>query len=65
MRNDEHFDQAALDALARKAHAPVELVRRLYEVEFAELQANSKVKRFIEVIASKRVKERLIGSHLG
>ena len=64
MRDDEHFDRVALDALARKAHTPVEVVRRLYDAELAELQANSKVKRFIQVIAGKRVKERLIRSHL-
>jgi Protein of unknown function (DUF3562) len=62
MRNEE-FDEPSVDALARKTHAPVEVVRRLYDEELAELQSNSKVKSFIEVIAGRRVKERLIGSH--
>jgi len=65
MRNDREFDQATIDALAKKTHAPVEVVRRLYNEELAELQSNSKVKAFIEVIAGRRVKERLLGLHLG
>jgi tRNA U54 and U55 pseudouridine synthase Pus10 len=64
MRDDKEFYQATMDALARKTHAPVEVVRRLYDEELAELQSNSKVKNFIEVIAGRRVKERLNGSHL-
>ncbi len=62
---DNEFDEATIDALATKTHAPVDVVRRLYDEAMAELQSNSKVKNSIEVIAGRRVKARLTRSHLG
>jgi hypothetical protein len=49
-------------ALAHNACAPVEVVKSFYDEELAELQSKSKVKKFIEVIARRRVKERLRSS---
>ena len=43
-----------------KQVAPMELVEDLYDQELAKLQATSSVKRFIEVIAGRRVKQRLL-----
>lgn len=55
-------DDATVAAPARDACAPVEVVKSLYEEELTELQSKSKVKTFIEVIARRRVKERLRSS---
>jgi hypothetical protein len=52
-------DESAVATLAQKTHAPVEVVKRLYAEELAELEAKSAVKSFIAVIAGRRVKERL------
>jgi hypothetical protein len=55
-------DDATVAVLAHNACAPVEVVQRFYEEELAELQSKSKVKKFIEVIARRRVRERLRSS---
>jgi Protein of unknown function (DUF3562) len=52
-------DESAVAALAQKTHTPIEVVKHLYDEELADLQANSAVKSFIDVIAGRRVKERL------
>jgi hypothetical protein len=49
-----------LRALAVQTNCPIELVEDLYDQELANLQATSSVKRFIEVIAGRRVKQRLL-----
>jgi hypothetical protein len=48
-----------VSAIARKTHTPVDVVKNLYDEELAELQSNSAVKSFLDVIAGRRVKERL------
>lgn len=50
----------ALRALAQETNRPIEFIADLYDDEVAHLQASSRVKKFIEVIASRRVKERLL-----
>jgi len=49
-----------LRALAMQTNCAIELVEDLYDQELAKLQATSSVKRFIEVIAGRRVKQRLL-----
>jgi hypothetical protein len=51
-----------LRALAVQTNRPIELVEDLYDQELTNLQATSSVKRFIEVIAGRRVKQRLLGT---
>jgi hypothetical protein len=50
----------SLRALAVQTNCPIGLVEDLYDQELANLQATSSVKRFIEVIAGRRVKQRLL-----
>ena len=52
-------NDSTVTELVRKTHAPIEVVKRLYTEELAELRSNSKVRNFISVIAGRRVKERL------
>jgi hypothetical protein len=59
-RKYTELDETTVTALARKTRAPVEVVKRLYTEELAELQSKSTVKNFISVIAGRRVKERLM-----
>ena len=53
------LDEASVSALARKTDTPVEEIRKLYAQEVADLESTANVKNFIDVIASRRVKERL------
>jgi Protein of unknown function (DUF3562) len=46
-------------ALAEKTHTPVALVKTLYDREVAALEAQARIKNFIPVLASKRVKRAL------
>jgi len=52
-------DEASVAALAHKTRTPIDVVRHIYDEELAELDSKSTVKNFIEVIAGRRVKERL------
>jgi hypothetical protein len=61
-RSGSGRDEATVATLAHNACAPVEVVKSFYDEELAELQSKSKVKKFIEVIARRRVKERLRSS---
>lgn len=47
-------------ALAAQTNSPIEIVEHLYDQEMATLQATASVKKFIEVIAGRRVKRRLL-----
>lgn len=49
-----------LRALAQETNRSIEVVADLYDGEVANLEANSRVKRFIDVIATRRVKQRLL-----
>jgi len=46
-------------ALAEKTHTPVALVKTLYDREVATLEAQARIKNFIALLASKRVKRDL------
>jgi Protein of unknown function (DUF3562) len=53
-------DDAAVAALARKTQTPIDVVRHIYDEELADLDSKSAVKNFIEVIAGRRVRNRLL-----
>jgi len=50
---------ATVDAIARETSTSVDVVKALYEDEVASLAAQAKVKQFVGVIATKRVKQHL------
>jgi hypothetical protein len=50
----------SLRVLAQKTNSSLEVIAKLYDEEVAHLEANSRVKKFIGVIASRRVKKRLV-----
>jgi hypothetical protein len=52
--------EGTLRALAQETHRSIEFIADLYDDEVARLEASSRVKKFIEVIAGRRVKERLL-----
>jgi len=56
----ECHGQATVAALAQKTRTSIKVVTHLYDEEIAELQAKSTVKNFIGVIASRRVRQRLM-----
>ena len=59
-RNHTQGDEATVAALAQKTRTSIEVVKRLYDEEIAELQSKSTVKNFIGVIAGRRVRQRLM-----
>jgi hypothetical protein len=59
MSTRKELRDGRLRALAQKTDSPIELVAHLYDAELAHLEASSHVKRFIEIIAGRRVTQRL------
>jgi hypothetical protein len=51
--------QAAIESLAREMNAEPSYVRELFEQEFAELEANAKVRGYLHVLASRNVRTAL------
>ena len=49
-------DSAAIDTIARQTSTSIDLVTTLYEDEVATLTAQAKIRQFVGVIASRRVK---------
>ena len=52
-------DDATIAALSKGTHTTHDVVKRLYDLEVAALQAEARVKHFIPLIAGRRVRERL------
>jgi len=52
-------DEATIAALAKQARIAHDIVKQIYDEEIAALDSNAKVKNFVGVIASRRVKRRL------
>jgi hypothetical protein len=61
-RNKRDLHESAIEALARETNTAIAVVKRLYELEITELKSNSTVKEFIGVIASRRVRQRLLSA---
>ena len=53
------LNEGTIAALAHKTHTPIDVVKHLYNEELADLESKSAVKKFIEIIAGRRVQERL------
>jgi Protein of unknown function (DUF3562) len=51
--------EATVASLAKETQTAPHVVKRLYDEEMAALQANSRVKNFVSVIAARRVKKQL------
>ena len=58
-KDSEPSKDGALLALAKKTQSSIQLVTALYDEEVAKLEANSQVKKYIGVIARRRVAQRL------
>jgi hypothetical protein len=65
MNRSNELKNGALQALAAKTLNPVKLVSKLYAEEVTGLEAQATVKRFITVIALRRVKQRLLRARQG
>jgi hypothetical protein len=59
-RKRKASDEATVSALAAKARVPREFVQRLYDEEKAKLESTATVKKFINVLAGKRVRRQLV-----
>ncbi len=53
-------DEATIAALAQETDTDREVVKYLYEEEFAKLRANASIKNFIGIIAARHVREHLM-----
>ena len=47
------------ESIANETDTPIEVVRTIYDEEFSALAAHAKIKQYVGVIASRRVKLRL------
>ncbi len=63
MARRKELRDGTLRALAQETNRSIEVIADLYDDEVAILEANSRVKKFIEVIAGRRVKQRLLHRH--
>jgi Protein of unknown function (DUF3562) len=52
-------DQAAVDAIAHETSTSTDVVKALYDEEFAALAAQATIKQFVGVIVTRRVKQQL------
>ena len=59
--DEETLHESVVNALAQEIHQPVANVKTVYEVEFARLKANAKVKDYLALFASRRTREKLLG----
>ena len=59
-RKTARADESTIAALAKETHTSHEVVKHIYDEEMAALHANASVKNFIDVIARRRVKQRLL-----
>jgi len=61
--DEEALHQSVVNALAQEIRQPVAKVKTVYEVEFARLKSNAKVKDYLALLASRRTREKLLGEH--
>jgi hypothetical protein len=48
------------ESIAKETDTPIDVVRVIYDEEFSALEANARIKQYVGVIASRRVKLRLM-----
>jgi hypothetical protein len=58
-RTPEQVHQASVAAIAAETETSVDIVKTLYQEQVVTLESQAKVKQFIGVIATKRVKQQL------
>jgi len=60
-RNDVDHD-AIISSIAQEVHYPISIVKRIYEDEFARLQAAARVSDYVVLFASRRTRDRLLSA---
>ncbi len=60
-RRDVDHD-AVITSIAQEVHYPVPIVKRIYEDEFARLQAMARVTDYVVLFASRRTRDRLLSA---
>jgi len=58
-RNDVDHEEI-ISSIAQDVHYPIPIVKRIYEDEFARLQALARVTDYIVLLASRRTRDRLL-----
>jgi len=58
---NEHLHRHAIELLAREAHLPVERVSDIYSIELKRLMAGARVKEYLSILTSRRVRVILRG----
>ena len=58
---------AIITSIAQEVHYPVPIVKRIYEDEFARLEATARVTDYVVLFASRRTRDRLLSArrHVG
>jgi uncharacterized protein DUF3562 len=60
-RRDVDHD-AIITSIAQDVHYPVPIVKRIYEDEFARLEALARVTDYLTLFASRRTRDRLLSA---
>ena len=60
--DEEALHRSVVNALAQEIRLPVANVKTVYEMEFARLKSNAKVKDYLVLLASRRAREKLLGN---
>ncbi len=59
----KHVDHdAVISSIANEVHYPIPIVKRIYEDEFARLQAAARVTDYVVLLASRRTRDRLLSA---
>lgn len=53
------LDRGTVETLALEMQAPVELIQRIYEEELLMLRQNARITQFLDVIATRKVRQRM------
>ena len=60
-RNDVDHD-SIINSIAQQVHYPIPIVKRIYEEEFARLQAVARVTDYVVLFASRRTRDLLLSA---
>jgi hypothetical protein len=57
--DDEAFNASAITALAQETRQPVEVVREIFEEQYARLDATARVRSYLVLLATRKTREEL------
>jgi hypothetical protein len=59
-RDDDAINQDTIMSIAQETHYPLPVVKRVYEIEFARLEAKARIKDYLVLFAARRTRDVLL-----